>query len=158
MQVAGEIGLEDQAIPDRAGGDAAVEAAFFWNRFAVRALLGMELPLHAAVGIRAAFAAGSFAFVIDELLAGRGLGCAFGIEFCADVAGLGDVHAPERRVARAVLGVLAVSDVHLVVVDDRRRDQLIARLRIDAVLRIAVELPDELSGLGVVGIDPAVAE
>ena len=56
-----------------------------------------------------------------------------------------------------MLGVLAVGDVDDVLVDDRRADDLVARLRPDRVLRVEIELPELLAGLGLVAADPAVA-
>ena len=52
-----------------------------------------------------------------------------------DVAALGGVDRIGVADALAVLGILAVGDVDDVVVDDRRADHLVARLRPDRVLR-----------------------
>ena len=57
----------------------------------------------------------------------------------------------------SVLGVLAVADVNPIVIDDRRRDHFIAVLRPDRALRVEVELPQLLAGLGLVPSDPPVA-
>ena len=59
--------------------------------------------------------------------------------------------------ALAVLGILAVGDVDAVLVDDRRRDHLVAGPRPDRVLRVGVELPELLAGERLVAAHPAVA-
>ena len=54
--------------------------------------------------------------------------------------------------ALAVLGVLAGADVDLLFVDDRRADEVAARALaaelVLRVLRIGVELPEHLAGVG----------
>src|SRR5690606_15489495 len=70
-------------------------------------------------------------------------------------------NAVEVADADAVLGILPDADIDAVAVEDRRRDQVVARaepaelpLR---VLRVAVELPDERPGLRLVAVEPTVA-
>src|SRR6058998_508810 len=74
-----------------------------------------------------------------------------------DVAALGGVDAIEVADALTVLRILAVADVHAVLVDDRRGDQFVPRFRPDRVLRIRVELPELLAGRRLVAAHPAVA-
>src|SRR5262245_23597004 len=63
--------------------------------------------------------------------------------------------------AKLVFRILADADVDLVVLDDRRGDEVITRslapALIEGVLRIAIELPDDLAGVGLKRIEPAVA-
>src|SRR5262249_17506069 len=75
----------------------------------------------------------------------------------SDVAALGCVNAVEMPDAFAVLRVLAVSHVDLVVVDHWRADQLVARLWPNRILRVAIELPELLSGHRVITAHPTVA-
>lgn len=69
-----------------------------------------------------------------------------------------DVHAPQVARPLAVLGVLACHEVHPVFVDDRRRQQLVARRGVHRTLEVRVELPDEPAGRRLVGVDPPVAQ
>ena len=73
----------------------------------------------------------------------------------------GRVDAPEVGDAGGVLRVLPDADVDLVVVDDRRADEVVAVAGaaefVDRVLRVAVELPDQFAGLRVEAVEPAVA-
>src|SRR4029450_11558759 len=73
-----------------------------------------------------------------------------------DVAALGRVDRVEMADPFAVLGILSVRDVDGVLVDDRRADHLVARLRPDRVLRVEVELPQLLARLRLVAAHPAV--
>src|ERR1044071_7847561 len=74
-----------------------------------------------------------------------------------DVAPLRPVYAVEVADAFAVLRVLTVGYVDLVVVDDRRRDQFIARLGPDGIFRVAVEFPELLSRQRFIASYPAIA-
>src|SRR5262249_39861794 len=85
-----------------------------------------------------------------------------GVEVIVDgrqIAGLGDVNAPEVAHSAAQRWFLANADIDLVVVDDRCRDDVVGRaLRL--ALRsfgIAIELPDRLSRLRLECAQPAVA-
>ena len=73
---------------------------------------------------------------------------------------VGSMHQKAADAGR-VLGVLADADVDLVVVDDRRADEVVAGAGaaelVDGVLGVAVELPDQLAGLGAEAVEPAVA-
>ena len=74
-----------------------------------------------------------------------------------DVAAFGGVDRVEVTDALAVLGVLSVGDIDDVLDDHGRRDQLVPRSRPHGVLRVGVELPQFLAGLGFVASHPAVA-
>ena len=74
-----------------------------------------------------------------------------------DVAALGGVDGVKVADAFAVLGVLAVGDVHAILEDHRRGNQLVARPRPDRILRVGVELPELLARLRLVPAHPAVA-
>src|SRR5262249_43094256 len=67
------------------------------------------------------------------------------------VALLGDVDAPEMTDPLLMLRVLTHADINLVVVDDRRSDEVaagsLATQLVHRRLGIAIELPNEFAGL-----------
>ena len=84
----------------------------------------------------------------------------------ADVAALGRIDAPQDADAFAVLGILAGAEVDLVVVDDRRADDVVPRAAAaefqNRVLGVGVELPQQLrlavlALVGLEAVEPAVA-
>ena len=77
------------------------------------------------------------------------------------VAGARCVDGEEVARRLTVLGVLSDADIHLVVVDHRCREDVVPRPAASqdpfGILRIAVELPDDISRRGVEAVDDAVA-
>src|SRR5262249_9178537 len=73
------------------------------------------------------------------------------------VAAFGTIDAVQVSDAFTMFRVLAVGDIHFVVIDHRCADQLVASLWPHRVFRIAVELPELLSGQRVVTAHPAIA-
>src|SRR5262249_33657972 len=91
---------------------------------------------------------------------GRVLACV-NDQVARNVAGLRWVDAPEMADAIEVLRVLAGADVDVVVVNDRRADEVaprpLAAQLVFAVLWIGVEFPDQATGLRFQPIQPAIA-
>jgi len=77
------------------------------------------------------------------------------------VAGLSDIDAPEMADAGPIVGPASDADVELIVANDGGGHGEIAIAAaaglVDRFLGIAVELPDEFSGLRLEGIEPPVA-
>jgi len=78
-----------------------------------------------------------------------------------DVAAAGRVDAVEVADTGTVFGILADTDVDVVVIDHGSGDQVVARAVAAqfpfGILRIAVEFPDQCARIGIETVDPAVA-
>ena len=135
----GQLGGVNQAIVDRTGGQSTAK----------------EIVAIAAGGGGAAVVPDESGVLVDrcrriEVIVNR-----------RHVALLGDIDAPKMPHALFVLRILADADVELVVMHNRRGNEVVAcPLRsqdIEGFLGVAIKLPDEGAGRRLEGVDPTVA-